>query len=185
MALLQAIALFGAAGYLGIRTWGRLRFRCARWPAKAWFVGLNAAFVVAASLTYLYADPLAAGAAMGSILVANLLDGHSVRLLGGPDPTCLLQRFRSISGKLLPEVRNDESIASARAWARDLRVVRTEQTRRAIDAINAAIEAKYGPTPADVMTSNAAWTEYRDAVVELLARTDARDANRRPHDFDE
>lgn len=163
--------------YLGRRSWRRLRFRCARRPAILWFVGVNVLFVLFLTLTYLTGDRLAASASLMSLAVANFLIGPTIRFFGGPDPVCLQRRFHSIAGLLLPESRTDATIQAARTWIQDLRTVRTGMSGRAIDAAHAAIDASYGPSPADIPTRNAKWEAYHDAIIALQRNegTDPRD----------
>lgn len=155
--------------YLGRRTWRRLAFRCARRLAILWFALLNASFAATAIGTYLTGLPILAALAFASLVVANFTDAQSIRLLGGPDPIRLLQRMHAISERLLPENVTSEAVDSARAWARDLRTVRTRDSRRVIDAVNRAIEAKYTAADYDVVSANAAWEEFYDSIVALKA----------------
>lgn len=176
--LILAAGAMAAAAYLGRLTWRRLGYRCARWPARAVFILLNGVFGAALAAAYGLGEPAFGVAAGAALFAANFLDAFTIRLTGGPDPLCLQHRLRSIVDRLAPDARTPESIASARVRARDLLGVRTPTTFRVIDAINAAIDARFTTTEFDIPTVNAAWEEVERALEELRMRAGNRGVER-------
>jgi O-antigen ligase len=176
--LILVAGALAAGAYLGRLTWRRLGYRCARWPARAVFIVLNVVFGATLAATYELREPGFGIVAAVALFSANFLDAFIVRRAGGPDPVCLQDRLLSIVDLLVWEARTPESISIARARARDLLALRTTLTRRVIDAINAAIDARFGSDHFDIPTVTATWEEVDRALEDLRERAGDRGLER-------